>query len=166
MSLFTRKKHLRRSVNVYPIELLATYIINRCNELDIRINNLRLQKLLYLVQREFIVFSRKHQHCFNNRVEMWELGPTYACVYYTYSKYDNQPIPTQTLVRTLTGCNEYYYCSSMIDPIDQLIIDYVLQTYGNLSTCSLIALTKDCARIQSKRKYSRGTSVQYLVANN
>lgn len=61
---------------------VAKFIINRYNDRNISISNLKLQKLLYFTQAIFLLNEGKA--CFKEEIEAWKLGPVVPCVYYEY----------------------------------------------------------------------------------
>ena len=58
---------------MYRASDIARYIIERCKETNRTISNLKLQKILYFVQAEFLV-STNHA-CFSDPIEAWDFGP-------------------------------------------------------------------------------------------
>jgi len=76
---------------MYDVLIVAKYIIKRCNELDRTISNLKLQKLLYFVQAEFLVSTG--DPCFNESIEAWDFGPVVPVVYHKYKVYGSASIP-------------------------------------------------------------------------
>lgn len=70
---------------------VSQYIIKRCNENDRMISNLKLQKLLYFVQAEFLV--TRGEPCFGEEIEAWDFGPVVPVVYHRYKVYGSANIP-------------------------------------------------------------------------
>ena len=64
---------------------IARYVIERCSRQNKTISNLKLQKILYFIQAEFLI--AKHQPCFAEKIQAWDFGPVVPEVYYTYSMY-------------------------------------------------------------------------------
>lgn len=58
---------------MYSAVIAAQYIILRCNQLGKSISNLKLQKMLYFLQAEFLV--SQDRPCFRERIEAWDFGP-------------------------------------------------------------------------------------------
>lgn len=73
---------------------VSRYIINYSNERGYGISNLKLQKVLYLVQASFLVYTDAHQPCFPNDFEAWQFGPVIPEVYHEYKCYGSSNIPT------------------------------------------------------------------------
>lgn len=76
---------------MYSALLISRYIIKRCNEINKSISNLKLQKLLYFVQAEFLV--SKGEPCFFEEIEAWDFGPVVPVVYRKYKIYGSASIP-------------------------------------------------------------------------
>ena len=69
---------------------VAEYVIFYSHAKDYSISNLRLQKLLYLIQEEFSKIGRK---CFDDDIEYWDCGPIIENVYRRYKVYGGGNIP-------------------------------------------------------------------------
>lgn len=76
---------------MYNALLIARYIIKYCNENGYVISNLKLQKLLYFIQAEFLV--SKNTSCFSDNIEAWDFGPVVPIVYRRYKVYGSAHIP-------------------------------------------------------------------------
>ncbi len=114
---------------MYNVLDIAQYIIRRCNEQNQPISNLRLQKILYFVQAEFLV--SKGEPCFNERIEAWAFGPVVPEVYHRYKGYGAASIPfvtTSPFIRLL--CEE-----------DQNLIDRVIDETSKYSVTTLVDIT-------------------------
>ncbi|WP_064616372.1 Panacea domain-containing protein [Streptobacillus moniliformis] len=74
---------------------VARYVINYCNERDISITNLKLQKLLYFIQVYFLCYSSNKRVCFKEKIFAWEFGPVVQEVYEKYRVYKDNLIPPQ-----------------------------------------------------------------------
>lgn len=69
---------------------VAQYAISRSNRAG-AISNLKLQKVLYFVQAEFLVVQ--DMPCFAEQIEAWDFGPVVPVVYYRYRIYGGAAIP-------------------------------------------------------------------------
>lgn len=78
---------------MYDVQLIARYVINRCAQTQRPISNLKLQKILYFVQAEFLVGTG--QACFDDDIEAWTYGPVVPAVYYEYKIFGSTNIPDQ-----------------------------------------------------------------------
>lgn len=76
---------------MYPAAEVAQYIISKCNQLGKTISNLKLQKILYFVQAEFLV--SQEEPCFKEEIEAWDFGPVVPNVYRLYKAYGSANIP-------------------------------------------------------------------------
>lgn len=76
---------------MYRAKSVARYIIQRCHSQNRAISNLKLQKILYFVQAEFLV--RRNQPCFAEQIEAWDFGPVVPEVYWAYKNFGSSNIP-------------------------------------------------------------------------
>lgn len=88
---FTMKLE-RGDYNMYKVMDVARYIINYSNEHQQMITNLKLQKILYFVQADFLV--NKDEPCFEESIEAWDFGPVVPDVYHEYKKYGSRALPS------------------------------------------------------------------------
>lgn len=70
---------------------VAKYIITYSNQNGYKINNLKLQKLLYYVQAFFLIKTEKA--CFKEEIEAWQSGPFVPGVYSDFKWYGSEHIP-------------------------------------------------------------------------
>lgn len=113
---------------MYNVLLVAQYIIKYCNEHNIPVSNLKLQKLLYFVQAEFLV--SKGMPCFPDDFEAWDFGPVSPSVYRKYKIYGSSNIPYTG--NTLFGT---------IAPKDQEVINSIISSCANFSASQLVEIT-------------------------
>lgn len=97
-----------------PLDI-AEYIIKYENAHDHCINNLKLQKILYFLQAEFLVTTGKT--LFKEHLIAWDWGPVVMSVYNNYKIYAGASI----YVNPNSYRNEY------IDPAHQEVIDVMLE---------------------------------------
>lgn len=76
---------------MYRALSVARYIIERCHSQNRSISNLKLQKILYFVQAEFLV--SRGQPCFVEQIEAWDFGPVVPEVYQQYKIFGSSNIP-------------------------------------------------------------------------
>ena len=69
---------------------IAEYVIKKYNKMKIEITNLRLQSLLFLLQKEFI--KKNGKELFSDEISAWSYGPIVENVYYDYSGFGASPI--------------------------------------------------------------------------
>lgn len=70
---------------------VAKYIILFCKEHGYSISNLKLQKLLYFVQAQFLITL--NLPAFEEDIEAWDFGPVVPIVYQHYKIWGNSEIP-------------------------------------------------------------------------
>lgn len=126
----TLKLELRSKgeVSMYSALSVARHIIRKCDELGRTISNLKLQKILYFVQAEFLVDTNKP--CFNEAIEAWSFGPVVPEVYRAYKVYGSANIP----VRAASGVD-------FISQEDQQIIDAMVERCAAYSASQLVEIT-------------------------
>ena len=78
---------------MYNALSVANFIIDYCNSKNNGISNLKLQKILYFVQAEFLVSTPAHEPCFSDPIEAWDFGPVVPNVYHRYKIYGSAIIP-------------------------------------------------------------------------
>ena len=100
---------------MYKVLDVAQYIIKRCNSHNQAISNLKLQKILYFVQAEFLV--TKNQPCFNETIEAWDFGPVVPEAYHRYKAYGagNIPIIAISLDRPLISESDQELINGIVD---------------------------------------------------
>lgn len=69
---------------------IAKYIISKSNVDKFPVSNLKLQKLLYFVQREFLL--KQNKPLFTETIEAWMYGPVVDVVYGTFCGQGADPI--------------------------------------------------------------------------
>lgn len=77
-------------MQMYNVLDIAKYIIFYCRRRGYLITNLKLQKLLYFIQAEFLVSIGVP--CFNEEIEAWDFGPVVPEVYHEYKSFGNSNI--------------------------------------------------------------------------
>ncbi len=68
----------------------ARYVLNACAEEGTPINNWKLQKILYELQRAF--YTAFDAPCFEDDFEAWPCGPVVPAVYYAYCTAGASPL--------------------------------------------------------------------------
>ena len=86
-----RREETRKRNNMYSVFLVAKHLIRYSNATDHPVNNLKLQKLLYFIQAEFLACT--DAPCFPEEIEAWDFGPVVPEVYYQYNIYGSTNIP-------------------------------------------------------------------------
>lgn len=113
---------------MYSALNVAKYIILKCNQLGNTISNLKLQKMLYFTQAEFLVSQDKA--CFDERIEAWDFGPVVPEVYHRYKVYGSASIPNV--------CKDDY-CP--FDRKDKALADEIIEQCAKYSASTLVEIT-------------------------
>lgn len=110
---------------------VAEYIIYYSHSIGESVSNMKLQKLLYFVQGEFL---KSGKECFLEEIEAWDYGPVVHEVYNKYKVYSGGNIPYIVAKNTDTISEE-----------DKMIIQEIVSRYKNYGTYDLvrIALNQD-----------------------
>ncbi len=114
---------------MYEALRIARYVIEYCNKKGEIITNLRLQKILFFIQAEFLV--SKGISCFTEEIEAWAFGPVVPCVYRQYRIYGSSNIKI-----ALGRKNDRF-----IDEEDKLIINQIVDECSHYSTTELVNIT-------------------------
>ncbi len=107
---------------------VARYIILRCNQRGRTISNLKLQKILYFVQAEFLV--SQDAPCFRENIEAWDFGPVIPDVYHRYKVYGSASIPT---------VRDDNYCPFGKD--DKVLADEIIDECSKYAASTLVEIT-------------------------
>jgi uncharacterized phage-associated protein len=114
---------------MYSALKVARYIIWWCNNNGYSISNLKLQKILYFVQAQFLV--ARGMPCFCEEIQAWEYGPVVPEVYREYKAYGGGNIPAF----------ERSERPMVIRAEDIPLIDDIISECVNYSASSLVELT-------------------------
>lgn len=104
---------------------ISYYIVNYCNEHNIPISNLKLQKLLYYVQAAFLVRGKE---AFSDEIRPWRYGPVVEAVYQEFKIYVNKNI--ETTVSDIRLADD-----------EKTIINEVIESYKSYSPSRMIGKT-------------------------
>lgn len=94
---------------------VAGYVIKRCNAQNKSVSNLKLQKILYFIQAEFLV--TKNKPCVYEDIEAWDFGPVVPEVYHKYKIFGsaNIPAPANLMIYDLITDNDKQLMNGIID---------------------------------------------------
>lgn len=132
---------------------IASYVIMRSNELGYEINNLKLQKILYFLQAEYLTESGKR--LFDETMEKWKYGPVTPSVYHEYKTFGANAILTEdikTIIRLPKGDEKPNFFNMFIKEDleeikiaeeDKQIVDDLLRKIGNEDAFSLVRETHE-----------------------
>lgn len=113
---------------MYSVINVAEHIIMYYNRMNKTISNLKLQKILYFVQAEFLV--SKDEPCFEERIEAWDFEPVIPEVYHKYKVFGGASIPHVE--------KEYV---SPFKPNDQELIEGIVKECAKYSASTLVEIT-------------------------
>ena len=137
---------------------VSRFIINYSNDKDYGISNLKLQKILYLVQAYYLI--RKGSPCFSDAIEAWDFGPVVPAVYHEYKQYGSGDIPyissyIQYDRKDIWNTHRVDFQDSIIDTDDKKIIMEVVDKFKDFSASDLVALTHNQSPwINAYKKYA------------
>lgn len=135
---------------------VARYIINYANDNNMIVSNLKLQKILYFIQLEFLLRDKK-EPCFKENIEAWNFGPVVPSVYHEFKIYGSLPIPKISYV--YDGSNGFLNLSReeyvpSIKSVDRLIIEDVVNECDRFSAGQLVEITHN--QRPWRRAYTQG----------
>ena len=142
---------------MYSALEVARFIIEYCRKNHLLMSNLKLQKVLYFIQAEFLV--RNGEPCFFERIEAWPFGPVVSNVYHEY--------------KTFGSSNIYSNLSNFYDIAeeDRNIIKDIVKACNRFSATQLVELTHNQA--PWKNAYNNGNRIitndsilEYFGENN
>lgn len=133
---------------MYIANNIARYIIDYSWDKGKTVSNLRLQKILYFVQAEFLV--TKDHPCFEENIYAWDFGPVVPHVYYEYKMYGGASIPSNG-----TDGNEYG-----ISVEDKKMINDMVDQCNNYSTSALVRITHN----QEPWKYAMEMTTSRIIS--
>jgi uncharacterized phage-associated protein len=107
---------------------VSKYVIEYEHAKGRSISNLRLQKLLYFIQAEFLVNKKKP--CFDDAIEAWTFGPVIPSVYHTYKFFGSSDI-----------FQEEKEFRNLITDSDQNTINQILDSCAKYHTARLVSFT-------------------------
>lgn len=119
---------------MYTAQSIARHIIDFAAMQDRGVSNLKLQKLLYFVQAQFLFTPPRHSACFKDRIEAWDFGPVVPNVYHQYKSYGAASIIPDENDPMLP-----YY--DTITPEDQNMIDALIAEILPYSASALVDIT-------------------------
>lgn len=119
---------------MYGVLDVAQYIIRRCHSQGRSISNLKLQKILYFVQAQYLVETGNR--CFREEIEAWDFGPVVPEAYHYYKAYGSANIPT---FRRLDEKKE------IILSKDRLVINEIIDECSHRSASALVQITHNQA---------------------
>ncbi|WP_251861983.1 type II toxin-antitoxin system antitoxin SocA domain-containing protein [Clostridium sp. Marseille-Q2269] len=120
---------MNSSNKIYNVIDVAKYVINKSIEMETPISNLKLQKILYFIQGEFLSVLKKP--AFLQEIQAWKHGPVVPEVYYEFNKYIADEITSK-----FNDFNE-----TILEKKDRNIIDKVIKDNLNKDAWKLVQIT-------------------------
>lgn len=114
---------------MYSAMDIARYIIFYCKKRGFSISNLKLQKLLYFVQAQFLVSLG--MPAFKEEIQAWDFGPVVPGVYQEFKIWGNSEIPKFVS----EGAESRIYASHC------QLIDRILECCAPYSASALVNIT-------------------------
>lgn len=130
----------------YNARDIANFVINYSNDNNIRITNLKLQKLLYYIQAAFLV--EKNKTCFEESIVNWKHGPVVPEVYNEFKNYGASNIDRVDEYETIEVTDDFLlrfttvkYDDNLILNDDKRIIKKIINTYKDSDPWDLVEKT-------------------------
>lgn len=120
---------------MYDVQDVAEYVITYSEDKDYGISNLKLQKILYLIQAYFLMQTKKP--CFSEEIEAWDFGPVIPEVYRRYKQFGSTDIQVR--------CLNLEKVQKRFRKEDRKRIDAVIDKFADFSTANLTILTQNQA---------------------
>lgn len=120
----------KRFIEMYPASDIAKYTIGYEASRGRRVNNLRLQKLLYFIQVK--VLTTLSCPCFYDDIEAWDFGPVVPTVYRGYKVFGGASIP----------CLDQLEAVTIDNPEMRDAINAILDECARYTTSRLVEITQ------------------------
>lgn len=102
----------------YSALTIAKYILRKCTLQNKPLTNVKLQKMLFMIQKEYLKYNNL---CFYENIEAWKFGPCVVKAYYHYLYRGCGTMPIRL---------ERYYCADLLISLDdRLVISTVVDKY-------------------------------------
>lgn len=131
----------------YAVEAVANSILRECEHHDIAVDPMKLQKLIYMAHGYYVGYTETP--LIDEYFEAWPYGPVVPSVYHEFKRFGGKAIATGT--RALNYFRQPNQASTEAesraqympenDRIANLVLNYVVETYGKFTATYLSALT-------------------------
>ena len=74
---------------MYSAIVISKHIVTKCINDNFPISNLQLQKILYYIQKDYLI---RDSIAFSDDIEAWQFGPVVPNVYYHFCVFGAMPI--------------------------------------------------------------------------
>lgn len=137
-----RKEKCNRKM--YSAIDVSRYVINYSNDKKYGISNLKLQKILYLIQAYFLIVEK--QACFSDAIEAWDFGPVVPAVYHAYKQYGAGNIPRISSYvdfddQNIWNTRRIPYQKGILSQADRSLMRDVVDMFKDYSASDLVTLT-------------------------
>ena len=131
---------------MYKVLDVCRYIINYSNREDYGVSNLKLQKLLYVIQVYLLMNGYENEPCFGERIEAWDFGPVVPVAYHEYKQYGSTDIPPVESYIDFDVDNPWSasmteYDEDCICDEDKKLINAVVKKLADYSATDLVDIT-------------------------
>lgn len=143
---------------------VARYVVNYSWEIGSPISNLKLQKILYLIQGNFLRIL--NTPCFKDEIEAWRYGPVVPEVYREFKNFGSNYIGKIEYYIDLEK-DKYEPISKKfdfhVDGDEKRIIDDVVEACKDFSSSYLVELTHNQSPwIKTFRKYDKTIDLETM----
>lgn len=118
---------------MYDVQDVAEYIIIYSEVKDYGISNLKLQKILYLIQAYSLIHTKKP--CFSEDIEAWNFGPVIPEMYRKYRQFGGADIQIR--------CQNLEEIQKGFEKEDRKRIEEVVDKFADFSASDLTILTQN-----------------------
>lgn len=128
----------------YKVLDVSRFIINYCNENGYEISNLKLQKLLYFIQADYLS-DELGEPCFYEDIQAWNFGPVVPEVYQAFKLYGSGHIPKIDSYMEIDLENweivRKEYNENLIEKCDRKRISSILDELSGYSATTLVNIS-------------------------
>lgn len=117
---------------MYDVQDVSEYVIVYSESKDCGISNLKLQKILYLIQSYFLIQTKNP--CFSEYIEAWDFGPVIPDVYRKYKQFGSTDIQVR--------CRNLKEIEKGFEKEDRKRIEEVVDRFADFSAADLTNLTQ------------------------
>jgi uncharacterized phage-associated protein len=110
---------------MYDARVIADYVIAYYEKADWCISNLKLQKVLYFLQAEYLVSTGNK--LFDDEIEAWGIGPVIPSVYREYKIFGGASIPAFNKKMPWIAYDDCKIINPMLDHLKDLSSTYLTQ---------------------------------------
>lgn len=144
---FTKKKKTenRKEPEVYSALEVARHIVNYSYSSKQYISAMKLQKIMYFVQAEFLISHGRL--CFADDIEAWDFGPVVPAVLHEFLRFGSCSIPPVTHYfvddkNAFFGIRKVVFKDCTISDKDKSVIDDIVDYFVDYSAADLTDLTQ------------------------